>query len=66
MIPQEFYDKVLASPVGKLINRLVEEEYKRGGDTDTPGGQGSIVDQLYYICNKKESETSLTKFDGDI
>ena len=65
MVPKEFYDKVNSSPVGKLINRLIEEEYKRGGDTSTPGGYGSIIDQLYYVITKTkpEADTKPTKWD---
>ena len=52
MIPQHIYDAIIESPAGKLIDRLIAEEYKRGGDTRTEGenicgSHGSIIDQLY-------------------
>jgi hypothetical protein len=47
MVPPHIYDAIFSSPVGKLINRLIIEEHARCGDTSTPDGYGSIIDQLY-------------------
>jgi hypothetical protein len=49
MTPDHIYDAIMSSPVGKLINRLIVEEHARGGNTSTPGGNGSIIDQLYEV-----------------
>jgi hypothetical protein len=56
MVPDHIYDALFQSPVGKLINRLVTEEHARGGDTTTPGGHGSIIDQLYEVITTAQKK----------
>jgi hypothetical protein len=52
LVPHKFYKEFVGSPVGKFLNRLIEEEYKRGGNTSIPDGQGSVIDQLYSFYKK--------------
>ena len=65
MVPQWYYDKFKSSPVGIFLNRLVEEEHKRGGDTRIPGSHGSIIDQVYHLSYTQTPDKNKTKFDGD-
>jgi hypothetical protein len=56
MIPQHIYDAIIESPAGKLIDRLISEEHARGGNTSTPGGNGSIIDQLYDVVTTAQKK----------
>ena len=65
MIPKNIHDAIVNSPAGKLIDRLITEEVARGGDTSTPGGHGSIAEQLYWTIRdgKKPKDDGPTVFD---
>lgn len=56
MIPQHIYDAIIESPAGKLIDRLIAEDYARGGDTKTLGAHGSIIDQLYEAITTAQKQ----------
>lgn len=42
----EMHDAVAKSEVGKFLNRLIKEEYERGGNTHLPSG-GNVIQQLW-------------------
>jgi hypothetical protein len=55
MIPKHIFEAIINSPAGKLIDRLIIEERARGGDTSTPGGQGSLVSQIYETVKRAQT-----------
>ena len=54
VLSDERHDAVKQSPVGQLLDRLIREEFARGGDTSLGGG-GNVIQQLWVAFGGKLS-----------
>ena len=51
-LTNRMHDAVVKSEVGKFIDRLIREEFARGGDTQVPGGGGNVIQMLWSAFMK--------------
>jgi len=51
VLTDDIHDAVKASQVGQFLDRLIREEYARGGDTSLKGG--NVIQQLWVAFGGK-------------